>query len=69
MIAPFVFFGEPEEPNLEAFIRVTASQLFPELHVVEGEEAQTVFKQHYSRSGVIQFFPGYMEFWAVKQEA
>lgn len=69
MIVPFVFFGEPEEPNLEAFIRVTASQLFPELHVVEGEEVQTVLKQHYSRSGVTEFFPGYSEFWAVNQEA
>ncbi|MFB0522392.1 MAG: hypothetical protein ACETV1_01355 [Candidatus Bathyarchaeia archaeon] len=68
MIAPFLFFGEPEEPSLEAFIRVAASQLFPELHVVEGEEVQTVLEQHFSRTGVVQFFPEYVEFSAVNRE-
>lgn len=66
MVAPFVFFSEPEEPNLEAFIRVTASHLFPELNVVEGEEVCALFERHFGRSGVIQFFPGYTAFWGIK---
>jgi hypothetical protein len=38
----FAFLDEPGEPTVQAFIRVTAAQLFPELGVADGQEIQTV---------------------------
>ncbi|MFX0197096.1 MAG: PadR family transcriptional regulator [Candidatus Hodarchaeota archaeon] len=67
MIAPFVFFDEPTEETLEAFIRVTAYHMFPELGVAEGLEISTVFEKHFDRNGVIQIFPGYVDFWGIKK--
>ena len=64
--APFVFFDEPTEPTLEAFIRITASHLFPELNVADGQEIRTVFERYFDRSGIVQFFHGYVEFWGIK---
>jgi DNA-binding PadR family transcriptional regulator len=67
MDVPFVFSGEPNTQNLDAFIRVTASHLFPELGVFEGYEIQSVFEPHFQRTGVIEISPGYMQFWGIKQ--
>lgn len=67
MNAPFVFFDDPEEPNLEAFIRVASTHLFPELGVVEGQEICRVFRQLFGRWGVVQFYPDYVQFWGVNQ--
>ncbi len=43
MNVPFAFFDEPQTPTLDAFIRVTASHLFPELGIFEGSELQHIF--------------------------
>jgi len=66
--APFVFFDEPAQPMLEAFLRVTAYHLFPELGVAEGDEIGTLFELHFRRCGAVQLFPGYVQFWGVKEE-
>jgi len=65
--APFVFFDEPTEPTLDAFIRITASHLFPELNVADGQEILTVIKRYFDQYGTVQFFHGYVEFWGVKE--
>jgi len=67
MDVPFVFSEEPTTPNLEAFIRVTASHLFPELGIFEEDEIQSVFRNHFQRTGVIEISLGYMQFWGIKQ--
>ena len=66
MNVPFVFFDEPTAPTLDTFIRVTASYLFPELGIFEGEEIQSVFSVHFAQSGIIDIFPGYAQFWGIK---
>ena len=62
---PFAFFDEPQTPTLEAFIRVTASHLFPELGVFEGGELKQIFEQHFPQSGVIDILSGYVQFWGL----
>ncbi|MFW9984035.1 MAG: helix-turn-helix transcriptional regulator [Candidatus Odinarchaeota archaeon] len=62
---PFAFFDEPQAPTLEAFIRITASHLFPELGVFEGRELQQIFEQHFPRSGVIDIIAGNVQIWGL----
>ncbi|MHA1903746.1 MAG: PadR family transcriptional regulator [Candidatus Thorarchaeota archaeon] len=66
LISPFAFFDEPETPSLEAFIRVTASHMFPELGVVEGQEICSVLKQVFAEHGTVNFHHGYVEFWGIR---
>lgn len=67
ILAPFAFFGEPAEPSLETFIRVTSVHLFPELGVVEGDEVSSVMEMNFEKCGAFQIFPGFVVFWGVKE--
>ncbi len=67
ILAPFAFFGEPAEPSLEAFIRVTSVHLFPDLGVVEGDEVGSVLEMNFKKCGAFQVFPGFIVFWGVKE--
>ena len=69
IIAPFVFFDEPQEPDLNEFIRVTAVEFFPELGVREGNEIGAVLEASFSKCGAFKLFPGLILFWAVKEKA
>ncbi len=64
LVAPFAFFDEPQKATIEAFFRLTASQMFPELGVVEGQDVCTVFKSVFGDCNVIEFHPGFVEFYA-----
>ncbi|MFW9931268.1 MAG: PadR family transcriptional regulator [Candidatus Thorarchaeota archaeon] len=63
MHVPFAFFDEPAEPTLESFLRLTASHLFPELGVVEGQEVCDLFEKMFEDFGIIKFHPGHVQFW------
>ena len=67
IIAPFAFFEEPAKPSLGEFIRVTATHLFPELGVVEGDDVGAVIEANFTKCGAFETFPGLVVFWAVKQ--
>ncbi|MHA2432316.1 MAG: helix-turn-helix transcriptional regulator [Candidatus Thorarchaeota archaeon] len=67
IIAPFAFFEEPTKPTLGEFIRVTATHLFPELGVVEGNDVGTVIEANFTKCGAFETFPGLVVFWAVKE--
>lgn len=62
LVAPFAFFDEPQSPTLEAFFRMTASHLFPELGVVEGQDICTLFDRLFGDCRVIEMHPGFVEF-------
>ncbi|MHA2423495.1 MAG: PadR family transcriptional regulator [Candidatus Thorarchaeota archaeon] len=64
LVAPFAFFDEPESATIESFFRLTASQMFPELGVVEGPEICSVFQKIFGDCKVIEFHPGFVEFYA-----
>jgi DNA-binding PadR family transcriptional regulator len=63
VLAPFAFFDEPQEPSLEAFVRLTSSHLFPELGIVEGQEVCQVFQQLFKKWGTFRIAYGYIQFW------
>ncbi len=67
LVAPFAFFDEPKSATMEAFLRLTASQMFPELGVVEGQEVCAVFRNLFGDCSVIEFHPGFVEFFATKE--
>ncbi len=62
LVAPFAFFDEPQSPTLEAFFRMTASHLFPELGVVEAQEVCTIFDRLFGDCAVLELHPGFVEF-------
>jgi hypothetical protein len=68
LVAPFAFFDEPQSPTLEAFFRVTASHLFPELGVVVAREVCTIFDRLFGDCGVLELCPGFVEFSRVNRE-
>jgi DNA-binding PadR family transcriptional regulator len=68
MSAPFVFFEEPAVPTLSEFLRVSASHLFPDLGVVEGNDVGSVIESNFKECGAFETFPSLVEFWAVKDE-
>ncbi|MHA1907196.1 MAG: PadR family transcriptional regulator [Candidatus Thorarchaeota archaeon] len=65
LVAPFAFFDDPQSATMEAFLRLTASQMFPELGVVEGQEVCTIFRNIFGDCKVIEFHPGFVEFYAI----
>ena len=68
MHVPFAFFDEPAEPTLESFLRLTASHMFPDLGVVEGQEVCDLFEQMFEDYGIIKFHPGQVQFWGLNSE-
>lgn len=67
ILAPFVYFDRPEQPDLGEFLRVTAIQLFPELGVADGEDVGTVLESVFPDCGAMDLFPGLVVFWGKKQ--
>ncbi len=66
ILAPFVYFDEPDEPNIGEFVRLTATQLFPELGMADGHEVGEVLEAVFPDCGAIDVFPGLVVFWARK---
>lgn len=66
MVAPFVFFDEPEKGSFEEFIRSTATDRFPELGIIDGNEVQNIIEQNFSKYGTIKTNLGEVLFWAIK---
>ncbi|TFG32134.1 PadR family transcriptional regulator [Candidatus Thorarchaeota archaeon] len=66
MVAPFVFFDEPEKGSLEEFIRSTTTDRFPELGIIDGNEVLNLIKQNFSNYGITETERGEVEFWAIK---
>lgn len=66
IIAPFVFFNEPVQPNIGEFVRLTAVQLFPDLGVTEGDDMESILDASFEECGALDVFPGLVVFWAIK---
>ncbi|MFW9918100.1 MAG: PadR family transcriptional regulator [Candidatus Thorarchaeota archaeon] len=66
ILAPFVYFDRPEQPDLGEFLRVTAIQLFPELGMANGDDVGTVLEAVFPDCGALDLFPGLVIFWARK---
>jgi len=66
VIAPFAYFGEPERPTVDEFIRVTAVHLLPDLGVVEGRDVASLMESLFSACGALETLPGLVVFWAEK---
>ncbi len=63
---PFALFDELKKPTLGEFIQITASNLFPELGVVNGNEARLVLEQFFDKNGVYETSLSEVIFWGVK---
>ena len=66
ILAPFTFFNEPEKPTLGEFIRITSSELFPELGIVEGNQVIRVLGHYFPNSGLYETSLGEVIFHATK---
>lgn len=66
ILAPFAFFNEPEKPTLGEFIRITSSELFPELGIVEGNQVSRVIGHYFPNSGLFETSLGEVIFHATK---
>lgn len=66
IIAPFVFFDEPEKATLGEFIRDTTATQFPELGVVKGSDILHTISQNFSKYGTYETKLGEVHFWAIK---
>ena len=68
ILTPFAFFDEPQKPTLGEFIRITSSELFPELGIVEGEEVGKIIEAHFTYCGASEAFPALVLFWAFNEQ-
>jgi DNA-binding PadR family transcriptional regulator len=66
IVAPYAFFNEPVKPTLGEFIRITSSELFPELGVVEGERVYRVIKRYFPNAEIHETSLGEVIFQATK---
>ncbi|MBY8998096.1 MAG: hypothetical protein KGD60_10200 [Candidatus Thorarchaeota archaeon] len=66
ILAPYAFFDEPKKPSLGEFIRITSSELFPELGVVEGNQVSQILEHYFPNSGVHETSLGEVIFHATK---
>jgi len=66
ILAPFTYFDEPERPTLGEFIRVTATELFPELGVVEGKKVSRVLRHYFPNATMHETSLGEVVFSATK---
>lgn len=66
ILAPLAFFNEPEKPTLGEFIRITSSELFPELGIVEGNQVSRVLSHYFPKSGLYETSLGEVVFHATK---
>jgi DNA-binding PadR family transcriptional regulator len=66
ILAPFAFFDEPEKPTLGEFIRITSSELFPELGVIEGNHVMGIISNYFPNSEVYETSLGEVMFHATK---
>ncbi len=54
ILTQLVFLEEPKKPNLEQFIRITASTLFPEVGIVEGKDVLRVLTNAFGNAEVFR---------------
>jgi len=64
ILAPFVYFNKPRQPDLGEFVRITAIQLFPELGMADGNDVANILESVFPDCGVLDIFPGLVVFWA-----
>jgi len=68
ILAPFVYFDKPDQPDLGEFVRVTAIQLFPDLGMADGDDVGTIVESIFPDCGALDLFPGLVVFWGRKEE-
>jgi DNA-binding PadR family transcriptional regulator len=67
LLAPFVYFDKPDQPDLGEFVRATAIQLFPELGMADGNDVGMVLESVFPDCGALDIFPGLVVLWARKE--
>ncbi|MFW9770375.1 MAG: hypothetical protein ACFFEM_16270, partial [Candidatus Thorarchaeota archaeon] len=63
---PFAYFEDPVRPAIGEFIQITATNLFPELGIVEGTKVKEVLEKYFPKNGMYETSLGEVVFWAVK---
>lgn len=63
---PFAYFEDPVRPAIGEFIQITASNLFPELGIVEGRKVEETLAKYFPKNGVCETYLGEVVFWATK---
>jgi DNA-binding PadR family transcriptional regulator len=66
ILTAFTFFEEPKKPNLGEFIRITSTELFPELGIVEGHQVMRVLEQYFPNATMYETSLGEVIFHASK---
>ncbi len=66
VLSPFTFFDKPEKPTLEEFLRITSSELFPELGIVEGGRVKRVIEHYFPDLDIYETSLGEVIFCATK---
>lgn len=64
ILAPFVYFNKPGQPDLGEFVRITAIQIFPELGMADGNDVADILEAVFPDCGALDVFPGLVVFWA-----
>lgn len=67
IILPRIFFDEPSNPGLDEFVKITSFHMFPQLHVMNGNQIHRVIETYFPVNGYLEPILGTAIFWAVKQ--
>lgn len=66
ILTPLAFFEEPRKSNLEQFVRITASTLFPQLGIAEGKDIIRILENTFGNSEIFEAKDGRHVFLATK---
>jgi DNA-binding PadR family transcriptional regulator len=66
ILTPLAFFEEPRRFNLEQFVRVTASNLFPEVGIIEGKDVMRAMENTFGKTEIFDTEDGRIAFVARK---
>ncbi|UCE08961.1 MAG: PadR family transcriptional regulator [Candidatus Thorarchaeota archaeon] len=64
--SPLTFFDEPQAPSLDAFLRFTSLNLFPDWGVKEGVFISRIIDEFFPKTSAVEVFPGFALFKATK---
>ncbi|MHA2212372.1 MAG: helix-turn-helix transcriptional regulator [Candidatus Thorarchaeota archaeon] len=64
--SPLTFFGEPQTPSLDAFLRFASLDLIPDWGVREGDYISRIIYEFFPNVCVVEVFPGFTLFRATK---
>jgi len=66
--SPLTFFDEPKTHSIDAFLRYTSVNLFPDLKVREGVRVARIFDEYFSNTCAFEVVPGFALFKATKKD-